>query len=65
MEERWLDWELIHFSKELKLVVELIKFKDDDSIDEKYFFDIDWNLFLQLIYHHRLYPLIYTILKNK
>lgn len=59
--------ELSNLSKELKLLLLLMKMDGDKSllpnIDE-IFTDIDWNLFLQLTKHHRVHPIIYVQLKK-
>ncbi|PEB52126.1 Renal dipeptidase [Bacillus pseudomycoides] len=54
-------------SKELKLIFEILKLQDDDIIpahSHEWFTDIDWNVFLELTMHHRVYPLIYRKLKE-
>lgn len=53
--------------KELKLLLELIKDDNDKNIQqhkEKLFMDIDWDYFLKLAMHHRIYPLAYLRLKE-
>ncbi|MCM3111530.1 nucleotidyltransferase domain-containing protein [Lederbergia lenta] len=54
-----IDLNLTNISKELKLILEIVKSENDD-ISKDWYVDIDWDLFLQLALHHRLYPLIYT-----
>ncbi|MED3758934.1 nucleotidyltransferase family protein [Peribacillus frigoritolerans] len=52
--------------KELMLLLQIInleKGKDTEPIIDKYFIDIDWELFLELARHHRIYPLVYSKLK--
>ncbi|MGE7592959.1 nucleotidyltransferase domain-containing protein [Peribacillus frigoritolerans] len=51
--------------KELKLLLEIMKAENEDVpfLLEKYK-NIDWKLFLQLVMHHRVYPVIYSKLKN-
>ncbi|MCM3166356.1 nucleotidyltransferase domain-containing protein [Peribacillus frigoritolerans] len=49
--------------KELKLLLQIINIeneKDTESINNKYFIDINWELFLELARHHRIYPLVYS-----
>lgn len=56
-----------HFSKELKLLLFFLdsKFEDKDLSKEKERFkDIDWEHFLQLTLHHRVYPLLYKRIKE-
>lgn len=60
-----LDLDLI--PKELKLLLEIIKTENEDiygSFIRESFKDIDWKLFLQLVMHHRVYPVIYSKLKK-
>ncbi len=54
-----IDLNVTNISKELKLILEIVKSENDD-ISKDWYVDIDWDLFLQLALHHRLYPLIYT-----
>lgn len=52
--------------KELILIFEIIKADSDDCIQLKkpnLFSDIDWEYFLKLARHHRVYPFIYSKLK--
>ncbi len=49
--------------KELELLLDIIKTENDDSLEElkkELFAEIDWDFFLQLARHHRVYPVIYT-----
>ncbi|MCS0788054.1 nucleotidyltransferase family protein [Cytobacillus firmus] len=46
--------------KELKLILQMIKIENEDRISMEYCNEIDWDLFLQLAFHHRLYPLLYS-----
>lgn len=53
--------------KELKVLLELIKDNNDEHIYQhknEWFASIDWNYFLQLAMHHRIYPLVYLKLKE-
>lgn len=59
--------DLTLLSKELKLLLELMKEENEENIQrnkEELFTAIDWDHFLQLTRHHRVYPLIYMRLKN-
>ncbi|MGX2961397.1 nucleotidyltransferase domain-containing protein [Peribacillus sp. JNUCC 23] len=61
------NFNLEHIPKELKLLLEIIKTEHDIDIHIKsleWATDIDWNLFLELAMHHRLYPLLNTKLKK-
>lgn len=53
--------------KELILIVEMLK-SDDNGYVQKYLKDehnkVDWKLFLDLTLHHRVYPLLASILKE-
>ncbi|MET1179934.1 nucleotidyltransferase family protein [Peribacillus simplex] len=54
-------------SSELRLVLEIMKMKNEDSmwtLKKELVKDIDWDLFLILVNHHRVYPLIYLKIKN-
>ena len=54
-------------SKELKFLFEILKLQDDDIIlahSNEWFTDIDWNEFLELAMHHRVYSLIYPKVKE-
>lgn len=63
MRNKWkLDSGLL--SQELKLLLELIRSNDNDNDNIKlnqneWFQGIDWEHFLELAKHHRVYPLIY------
>ncbi|PEW86996.1 Renal dipeptidase [Bacillus cereus] len=59
--------DLTLLSKELKLLLELMKEENEENIQrnkEELFTTIDWDHFLQLTRHHRVYPLIYMRLKS-
>lgn len=49
------------FSKELIL---LLKILGSHSLDESHFIDLDWERFLDLAFHHRVYPILYVKLKE-
>ena len=51
------------FSNELKLMLALIK-DDNDSIQAFIKSSINWHVFLKVIKHHRLYPIIYRKLQD-
>jgi hypothetical protein len=49
-----------HFSKELEFLLLLLEAKGNDNIVVKEILkDIDWELFIQLSIHHRVFPVIY------
>ncbi|MES5263862.1 nucleotidyltransferase domain-containing protein [Priestia megaterium] len=59
--------DLTFIPKELKVLLELIQDKNDEYIQEnkdEWFIDIDWDYFLKLAMHHRIYPLVYLKLKE-
>jgi hypothetical protein len=61
--------DLSSFSKELKLLVALIGMKDGPEAPEhiKSYLteeDMDWNQFVQLARHHRVYPTVYSKLSK-
>lgn len=47
--------------KELLFMIDLILEKE---VEEDHYGNIDWEQFIQLAFHHRLYPLLYTKLVN-
>lgn len=53
--------------KELRLLLEIVKAENDDGIStslKELLVGIDWELFLELARHHRVYPLIYSRLSK-
>ncbi|QNK48147.1 nucleotidyltransferase family protein [Brevibacterium sp. PAMC23299] len=54
--------DLSNISKELSLLLEILKTGNNNSIRLKHdlFKEIDWDLFLDLSKHHRVFPLIYN-----
>lgn len=55
------------FSKELNLLLELIKLDNSKSpslISKNVFSEINWDQFLMLVKHHRVYPIVYMNLKK-
>ncbi|MFP3510717.1 nucleotidyltransferase family protein [Peribacillus sp. SIMBA_075] len=53
--------------KELTLLLEILKTENEEmkeSFKNESYIDIDWNLFLDLAIHHRVYPLIFSQLKK-
>lgn len=54
--------DLTRVPKEFRLLLEIMKVEDDgkaDTIDREWFTDINWDSFLELVMHHRVYPAIY------
>ncbi|MEA3573920.1 nucleotidyltransferase domain-containing protein [Peribacillus frigoritolerans] len=54
-------------SKELELLLVILRDRNEDSIypiNSELFTNINWKLFIQLVRHHRVYPLIYLKLRN-
>ncbi|MFE0507725.1 nucleotidyltransferase domain-containing protein [Peribacillus butanolivorans] len=54
--------------KELRLLLEIMKTDNSDALrlfEKELSTDFDWELFLQLAIHHRVYPLIYSKLINR
>src|SRR5690625_1668228 len=49
-------------SKELHFILYLLK--KDDQINRQSLTQIDWNLFIDLAIHHRIYPVLYGRLKS-
>lgn len=50
--------DLTNIPKELHLILDLLK--DDYQINKDLFAGIDWDLFLDLVMHHRVYPVLYN-----
>jgi hypothetical protein len=55
--------DMTNIPEELKLILDLIK-TEDSVIDLKDYQDINWELFLRLSLHHRLFPLLYSKLNK-
>ncbi|HZH61908.1 MAG TPA: nucleotidyltransferase family protein [Metabacillus sp.] len=51
---------LANVPKELKVILEIIK---KNTVTRDLFKDIDWGHFIQQAKHHRVYPVLYSILK--
>ncbi|MFD0047954.1 nucleotidyltransferase family protein [Actinomycetes bacterium NPDC127524] len=54
------------FPNELKLLLKILaieKEEENDYFSNYSFKEIDWKLFLQLVIHHRVYPIIYSKVK--
>lgn len=59
--------DLTSLSKELRLLLAFINKKSGEmvlAVNQEIAVDIDWNLFLELARHHRVYPLIYRRFKE-
>ncbi|MFD0697816.1 nucleotidyltransferase family protein [Paenibacillus sp. GCM10027628] len=57
--------DLSDFSKELKWMLLLLQNnRDKEEILSHIPVDMDWSLFLQLVMHHRVYPLVFTKLRE-
>lgn len=50
--------------KELRFLLEMMKVGNDNSLLINSMTNIDWNRFLELARHHRVYPLLYKKLKE-
>ncbi|OIK07995.1 nucleotidyltransferase family protein [Bacillus sp. MUM 13] len=54
-----------NFPSELKLLLEILAIEKEEEYFSNYSFEeIDWEVFLQLAMHHRVYPIIYSNLKK-
>lgn len=58
------DLNMAKVPKELKLILEIIKNENDHRISKVCHGNIDWGLFLELAYHHRLYPMLFLKLSK-
>ncbi|MFJ7509868.1 nucleotidyltransferase family protein [Peribacillus simplex] len=58
--------DLSNIPKELNILLEIMSENNDSlsSLNNVFFSNIDWELFLQLAEHHRVIPLIYSKLKK-
>ncbi|WP_420490166.1 nucleotidyltransferase domain-containing protein [Neobacillus drentensis] len=63
--EKIMNEKLKQFSRELKLLLSIMK-RGDDVLDfnNKDFKGIEWDKFIQLSKHHRVFPLIYKRMKD-
>jgi hypothetical protein len=62
-----LSLDLTRVPRELKLIIEILKSKNDIKLNEiirESIINTDWNLFIDLAMHHRIYPLLYSKLKK-
>ncbi|WP_160726050.1 nucleotidyltransferase domain-containing protein [Bacillus sp. USDA818B3_A] len=55
--------EMDDFSRELLLLFFIVK-NNDTPLSKELFTDVNWDLFLQYVEHHRLYPIVYKTLKQ-
>lgn len=53
-----------HFPRELNLILDILKKRNDGSLQITKPIDIDWGYFLKLTKHHRVYPLMYTTMNK-
>ncbi|MCT1391443.1 nucleotidyltransferase family protein [Peribacillus frigoritolerans] len=52
-------------TKEFRLLLAILRDRDSTNpVNSELFTNINWKLFIQLVRHHRVYPLIYLKLKN-
>ena len=58
------DLDLALIPKELKILLQLIVTEADEQLNKEDFSQLDWNSFIELAIHHRIYPLLYSKLKN-
>ncbi|MBJ6360243.1 nucleotidyltransferase family protein [Paenibacillus sp. GCM10012307] len=62
-------WEIhqLTWSKELGLMLQLMKRYEENGVAEhigKWLDDIDWNQFVELVRHHRVFPTVYAAMKK-
>lgn len=50
--------------KELNFILELLKDNDQVENNQAFYKEINWNMFIDLCLHHRLYPAVYLKLKQ-
>ena len=59
------DLDLALIPKELKILLQLIVTEEDEQLQtKKILVRMDWNSFIELAIHHRIYPLIYLKIKE-
>lgn len=60
-----MELNLTNLPSELELILDLLKENDISILNNKYkSIDIKWGRFLELAYHHRLYPILYKKLSR-
>jgi len=59
-----INLDISNVPKELSFMIELLKYDEVTKIDLALYKDIDWKTFIELAFHHRLYPIIYSKLKQ-
>jgi hypothetical protein len=63
--DRHTSLDISNIPKELLLILEIIKYNKD--VENKnlstWTNEVDWNIFLELALHHRVYPILYTQIK--
>lgn len=59
-----LNLNLEDLPKELRLILEIIKIENNNNIRKEMFCNINWDKFIELAIHHRVYPLIYSKVKK-
>lgn len=57
---KYINLNLDSISKELRLLLEILKLNSNTSIRNELIIDIEWDHFLELAIYHRVYPLIYS-----
>ncbi|NHC43545.1 nucleotidyltransferase family protein [Bacillus sp. MM2020_1] len=64
MENYKITLDMNNFSKELVLLLFILK-DSNTPLPKELLTDVNWELFLQYVDHHRLYPVVYKTLKQK
>jgi hypothetical protein len=54
-----VDLNLTKIPQELKLILEIVKDVNGGRVLKEDYNNVEWDLFLELAFHHRLYPLLY------
>ena len=64
--ENKFDLDLALIPKELKILLEINRHEKqiEQLQTKKSLINIDWNFFIELAIHHRIYPLLYSKLKR-
>ena len=56
--------DLTRLPKELRLLIKFISMESLEHLKQEDVYGIDWNLFIELALHHRIYPLLYSKLQK-
>src|SRR5690625_5278194 len=61
---RQFSLDISNVPKELHFILDLLKHDTITKINLNSYRDIDWNAFIELSFHHRVYPILFSKLKQ-